>query len=70
LSPHSQIPIELPSWKNILIVKSSPRTRGWKVIKKPKRLIEIIESKSTLKKVSKKTLKPWQLNITPNSKNI
>ncbi len=55
LSPHSQIPIESSSCRKFkLIAQSSLRIRPSKEIKKPKRLIKIIESKSTRKKSQNK----------------
>jgi hypothetical protein len=55
LSPHSQIPIESSSCRKFkLIAQSSLIIRPSKEIKKPKRLIKIIESKSTPKKSQNK----------------
>jgi hypothetical protein len=55
LSPHSQIPIKSSSCRKLkLVAQSSLRNRPSKEIKKPKRLIKIIESKSTPKKSQNK----------------
>jgi hypothetical protein len=55
LSPHSQIPIESSSCTKFkLIAQSSLIIRPSKEIKKPKRLIKIIEIKSTPKKSQNK----------------
>ncbi len=55
LSPHSQIPIKSSLCRNFkLIAQSSLKIRPPKEIKKPKRLIKIIESKSTPKRSQNK----------------